>query len=762
MLMPLLWLSACTPPASLHTTLVPVDGEGAAVLGADFLIGEERYEADGRGQIDLRQLQGPVAGVLSAPGYLSEPVVLGYDDQGERRDVRLWSDAHWSLHAGGDVALSRSYLEDGGWLAEDRSAGALQVVEHLAPLFAAADLSLVNLEGPLTDLSSDHRAPGKRYAWATPAEAGVALQVLGVDAVGLANNHSRDYGDDGLRSTRQNLYELGIEAVGAHAEVDRAHEPLVLDVAGVRVGLLGFTTLNGASTNDAYPTDADTAPDEVAQEDTWQWEARRWGAPEHGIALDERRIGSAWRAFRDLEPTLDSDEAADVFGELTAVYPEVQDWVAGRGHGGAAGWDDSAEDQIEALAADVDVVVVMLHAGYESATAPSRTLRRAAARAAEAGADLVIGSNPHALYGAVWLDGALVAHSLGDLVYDHGHPDSDTSAVLRTIWRDDELVHARLVPLELVNNRPIPVADRARSRALGRAFEVSLAQDAAVRDDDDVVVIDSDAPSIPATVHPDGTVTDALPVVYTTELSLRAGEVMALERDQLTDPRLPDAPAELYVARDVFGWGHLEDTLADGVVAGGAHLELNSDWETVEASAGARDHRNVLVLDRSVWSESTLSTWLEREQVLHPHRLYDSAGEPLDPPARYMVRLRARQSGRAEAGLRLVGARYERGSLNTAPQRVGLFDEVFPLEVGGGWRELLLPVDPSWTEQGLNRLGIAVQLAPPQRGNSQLYIDELQLLELRPAAAMPGAWAPYDALYSEVSATVELQELAAP
>src|SRR5690606_29638467 len=150
----------------------------------------------------------------------------------------------------------------------------------------------------------------------------------------------------------------------------------------------------------------------------------------------------------------------------------------------------------------------------------------------------------------------------------------------------------------------------------------------------------------------------------------------------------------------------------------------------------------------------------ERELVLHPHRLYDSAGEPLDPPARHVIRLRARQSGRAEASVRVVASRYERGGLNTAPTRSERLDRTLPLDVGSGWRELLLPLDD--LDPDVNRVAVSIQLAPPERGNAQLYVDGLQWLELRPAREMPARWGAYTALYSEVDATVEVRQLAAP
>jgi len=109
-------------------------------------------------------------------------------------DVALVGD----LMLGRDVALAHA---DGDWR------GTLDAV---GPVLAGSDLAFGNLESPLTGApllgpSHDLRAP--------PASAGV-LARLGLDVLSLANNHSRDSGDAGLRETTEALRSVGIAAVG--------------------------------------------------------------------------------------------------------------------------------------------------------------------------------------------------------------------------------------------------------------------------------------------------------------------------------------------------------------------------------------------------------------------------------------------------------------------------------------------------------------------------------------------------------------------
>ncbi len=99
---------------------------------------------------------------------------------------------------------------------------------RLAALFQADDLTMVNLEGPLTDRA----IPAGRKAFhfrGKPEYAGI-LSLGGVEAVGLANNHTLDYGNIGLQDTQTALAEQKIGWCGAN-------DVLVLDRDGLRIGV---------------------------------------------------------------------------------------------------------------------------------------------------------------------------------------------------------------------------------------------------------------------------------------------------------------------------------------------------------------------------------------------------------------------------------------------------------------------------------------------------------------------------------------------
>lgn len=101
-------------------------------------------------------------------------------------------------------------------------------------IFLQDDLTLVNLEGPLTDAS---KHVSKRYVMrGQPSYAGILAQG-GVDCASVANNHTQDFGQEGLQDTLDALGEAGIDAFGGRIL-------LIREVNGIKVGLLGFDRWN--------------------------------------------------------------------------------------------------------------------------------------------------------------------------------------------------------------------------------------------------------------------------------------------------------------------------------------------------------------------------------------------------------------------------------------------------------------------------------------------------------------------------------------
>ncbi len=107
-------------------------------------------------------------------------------------------------------------------------------------LYADADLIIANLEGPLT--SGGKRFKDKKYTFrSNPRRVAAALQAAGINAVTLANNHSLDYGPEGLADTMQVLDVYSIAHFGAGEDLSAARTPYIREVEGVRIGMLAYS-----------------------------------------------------------------------------------------------------------------------------------------------------------------------------------------------------------------------------------------------------------------------------------------------------------------------------------------------------------------------------------------------------------------------------------------------------------------------------------------------------------------------------------------
>lgn len=94
-------------------------------------------------------------------------------------------------------------------------------------------LSVINLEGTFTD--SEQRQE-KTFAFKADPEYVSILTGSSIEAANLANNHSRDYGEESYQDTLETLEKAGIAAFG-NDQVD------ILEVNGVKVGLTGIYEL---------------------------------------------------------------------------------------------------------------------------------------------------------------------------------------------------------------------------------------------------------------------------------------------------------------------------------------------------------------------------------------------------------------------------------------------------------------------------------------------------------------------------------------
>ena len=127
---------------------------------------------------------------------------------------------------------------------------------NVASIFADDDATIVNMEGTLTD--STTRAD-KTFAFKAPREYAEILKAGNVDAASLANNHSRDYGDQSYTDTIEAVEAVGIPTFG----YDRI---AYLDVKGVKVALVGtYELAEGAGIKDEMVSNINAAKEAGAQ-----------------------------------------------------------------------------------------------------------------------------------------------------------------------------------------------------------------------------------------------------------------------------------------------------------------------------------------------------------------------------------------------------------------------------------------------------------------------------------------------------------------
>jgi poly-gamma-glutamate capsule biosynthesis protein CapA/YwtB (metallophosphatase superfamily) len=137
------------------------------------------------------------------------------------------------IRATGDVMLGTTVPE--GHLPPN---GADGVISAVRPLLEDADMTFVNLEGPLCDggVTTKCHSAKNCYAFRSPTAFGQALKDAGVDVASTANNHSGDFGEECRRQTESTLDGLGIAWSGPAGTV------ATLERNGLRIGLIAFHT----------------------------------------------------------------------------------------------------------------------------------------------------------------------------------------------------------------------------------------------------------------------------------------------------------------------------------------------------------------------------------------------------------------------------------------------------------------------------------------------------------------------------------------
>ena len=255
--------------------------------------------------------------------------------------------------------------------------------QNLYRIIQGADIGFGNLEMSLNEKPELQRSP---YNFRKGRDFGWEILKLGINLVGVANNHALDYGPDGLLDNMKFLRQSGIAFAGAGKNLHEAQLPVYRQVGRTRFALL------------SYMSGADWAK----------------GDP------DEPSINvlNAPRVF------LDGDDGVDGRGVPAPLASDVR----------------AMEDAIAVAKRNADIVLVAYHLHWVSHSrayplpdqAPPNQ-RLVLKRAIDAGADAIFGSGPHVLRGVEVYKGKPIFYSLGDFIYHYR-----TAEIPEIHWERDQ------------------------------------------------------------------------------------------------------------------------------------------------------------------------------------------------------------------------------------------------------------------------------------------------------------------------------------
>ncbi|WP_414859277.1 CapA family protein [Paenibacillus haidiansis] len=211
---------------------------GAFEQDGNTAAGNDR-EGQGQVSMDSGAEDEDVAQIPADPGDASEvdPANAPADEEGTQNEegVRDPADSGERLliHFAGDTIFSGKVAD------KLRKEGYDYPYRYVKELFQNDDLSIVNLETPVTDGGT--AAENKTFVFKSSPEALPELAKAGVEAVNLANNHTLDQGVEGLLDTMDHLKQNGLLYVGAGKNGKEAYAPVYIERKGIKIALCGFS-----------------------------------------------------------------------------------------------------------------------------------------------------------------------------------------------------------------------------------------------------------------------------------------------------------------------------------------------------------------------------------------------------------------------------------------------------------------------------------------------------------------------------------------
>lgn len=144
-----------------------------------------------------------------------------------------------------DISFSR--------IAYSGTTAAHEAMRAPAALFTRADFSILNLENVFGNATEETPIIKDGPNLISSTDFAEYIHALRPTVIGLANNHTKDYGARPFLATKALLERNGYVCIGAGKDLDEAYRPAVLEKDGVQAAILAVceNEFGGASAHDA-------------------------------------------------------------------------------------------------------------------------------------------------------------------------------------------------------------------------------------------------------------------------------------------------------------------------------------------------------------------------------------------------------------------------------------------------------------------------------------------------------------------------------
>lgn len=328
----------------------------------------------------------------------------------------------------GDIMLARRYEANGGIIPTQ---GVNAIFAPTRAIYGdAADINIANLEVILSNQGVQH--PTKSVAYRGSPTNISGLVYAGIDNVTLANNHTLDWGLVALQQMQGLLDQNGISYSGAGADSYEAYLPSFVNKRGLNIAFLRSCDRTGQY-NDAQPF-------------------LQAGYNKPGFAyMTPYYIAEQLAAVEDVADL----KVAELHGGSEYSLTPGEDYDK---NPNPFIWDTEDEDYNYRTDIPHQWDIAIRHSTIDS------------------GADLVIVHHPHIIQGLEVYHDKLIAHSLGNFVFDLDYPETMPSMILYadadfsgfSNYRVKPVFIDRYIPRPAIGQLGIRILDylAARSREL--------------------------------------------------------------------------------------------------------------------------------------------------------------------------------------------------------------------------------------------------------------------------------------------------------